>query len=64
MVGQPHVDSRVAEAKKRLAFVMLHSFRAVIPKLWPVGHFWPAASYKMVCQDLWLHIFYLHHISV
>jgi len=30
---------------------------AVIPKLWP------AASYKMVRQDLWSRIFYLHHIS-
>ena len=37
---------------------------AVIPKLWPVGHFWPAASYKMTRQDLWSRIFYLHHISV
>ena len=33
----------------------------VIPKLWPAGHFWPAASYKMARQDLWSRIFYLHH---
>jgi len=32
--------------------------RTMIPKLWP------AASYKMARQDLWLRIFYLHHISV
>jgi len=37
---------------------------AVIPKLWPAGHFWPAASYKMARQDLWSRIFYLHHVSV
>jgi len=39
-------------------------FTPVIPKLWPAGHFWPAASYKMARQDLWLRIFYLHHFSV
>jgi len=39
------------------------AFNSVIPKLWPAGHFWPAASYKMACQDLWSRIFYLHHIS-
>jgi len=37
---------------------------SVIPKLWPAGHFWPAASYKMARQDLWSSIFYLYHISV
>ena len=36
----------------------------VIPKLWPAGHFWPSASYKMASQDLWSRTFYLHHISV
>jgi len=37
---------------------------AVIPKLWPAGYFWPAASYKMARQYLWSRIFYLQHISV
>jgi len=41
-----------------------NTFRSVIPELWPAGHFWPAASYKMARQDLWSRIFYLHHISV
>ena len=36
---------------------------SVIPKLWPAGHFWPAASYKMAREDLWSSIFYLHHIT-
>jgi len=36
----------------------------VIPKLWPVGHFWPAASYKTARKDLWSRVFYLHHISI
>jgi len=39
-------------------------YSSVIPKLWPAGHFWPAASYKMARQDLWSRIFYLNHISV
>jgi len=30
--------------------------KSVIPKLWPAGHFWPAASYKITRQDLWSRI--------
>jgi len=56
-----HLGSPGKRAVKRVCVCV---FTPVIPKLWPAGHFWPAASYKMARQDLWSRIFYLHHISV